>query len=351
MTGISVVIPVLDDAELLERCLSSLELQSRPADEVIVVDNGCTDDSVAVATRFGARIVTEPRRGITAAASAGFDAATGDIIARCDADSHLPEDWIEHLATTLDRHSDAVAVSGPASFYNLSPVASAVASRIYVDGWFLLMRGLLGNNAVFGSNCAVRASAWRAISSSVPRTNSEMHDDMDLSYRLRPDATVLHDRRMRVSISGRPFDSMSVFRLRLDRAWNTFSLHLPGQLPIARWVIRARSSRHDSRVPVSLHQPLRKARTMNSITTTDHPIDTRHTPADERSFLSRLLGVFAVIIFSVIAVVFTIGWALVTLIGRAVRRLRPRASRRPTGTRREETRDTDDAGSFAGGVR
>jgi hypothetical protein len=139
-------------------------------------------------------------------------------------------------------------VSGPASFYNLSPVASAIASLIYLDGWFLLMRGLLGNNAVFGSNCAIRASAWLAISSSVPRTNSEMHDDMDLSYRFRPDANVLHDRRMRVFISGRPFDSVSVFRLRLDRAWNTFSLHLPAQLPITRWVTRARSSWHDGRI-------------------------------------------------------------------------------------------------------
>jgi glycosyltransferase involved in cell wall biosynthesis len=247
MTRISVVIPVLNDAELLEGCLSSLALQSRPADEVIVVDNGCTDDSVAVATRFGATVVRELRPGITAAASAGFDVATGDIIARCDADSQLPEDWVEHLAETLDRHSKAVAVSGPASFYNLSPVKSAVASLVYVDGWFLLMRGLLGNNAVFGSNCAIRASAWRAISSSVPRTLSEIHDDMDLSYRLRPDSTVLHDRRMRVSISGRPFRSVSVFRLRLDRAWNTFALHLPAQLPLARWATRARSSWYDGR--------------------------------------------------------------------------------------------------------
>jgi hypothetical protein len=104
---------------------------------------------------------------------------------------------------------------------------------------------------------------------------------------------------------------------------------------------------------------------MNSTTTTD-PIATNRTPAsetraagagvvgatpfaggdwpdsddefgagraDERSFVSKLFRVFAVIIFSVIALVFTIVWVAVTLIGSAVRRLRPRASRRTTDTR------------------
>ena len=58
MSTISVVIPVYNDAALLRRCLEALAAQTRRADEIVVVDNGSTDDSAEVARRGGARVVT-----------------------------------------------------------------------------------------------------------------------------------------------------------------------------------------------------------------------------------------------------------------------------------------------------
>src|SRR3954452_8207081 len=84
---VSVVIPVKDDAVALERCLRLLGQQTVAPLEVVVVDNGSRDASAAGARRHGARVVTEPTPGIPAAASTGYDAARGDLIARCDADS------------------------------------------------------------------------------------------------------------------------------------------------------------------------------------------------------------------------------------------------------------------------
>ena len=82
MSTVSVIIPCLDDAVFLSACLEALGRPSRRADEVIVVDNGSSDDSVAVAEAAGVRVIREPRRGIWAATAAGFDAATGDLLAR-----------------------------------------------------------------------------------------------------------------------------------------------------------------------------------------------------------------------------------------------------------------------------
>ena len=75
MTTVSVVIPVRDDAEMLARCLAALAAQTRPADEIVVVDNGSSDDSASVARSAGARVVAEATPGIPQAASTGYDAA------------------------------------------------------------------------------------------------------------------------------------------------------------------------------------------------------------------------------------------------------------------------------------
>ena len=94
---ISVVIPVLDDADMLRRCLRSLADQHVAPSEVIVVDNGSSDDTARVAADHGALVVVEPRRGIGHAAATGYDSASGQIVARCDADSVLPPDWLARI--------------------------------------------------------------------------------------------------------------------------------------------------------------------------------------------------------------------------------------------------------------
>lgn len=237
---ISVVIPVLDDARLLERCLAALRHQTRHPDEIVVVDNGCTDDSVAVALRFGARVVREDRPGITAASARGFDVATGDVIARCDADSLVPPTWVERIERELAAAPSAAAITGPGTFYDLAGVRGAVGRVLYLSSYFVSMRVLLGHTVLFGSNCAVRSDVWRAVSATVPREDPEIHDDMDLSYRLPPTATVLYDRHLVVGISARPLDSVAVLVRRLVRAGHTFGLHLPAQLPHRRWGARLR---------------------------------------------------------------------------------------------------------------
>ncbi|MBO1902488.1 glycosyltransferase family 2 protein [Leucobacter weissii] len=257
MTTVTVVIPVLNDARMLERCLESLAHQTRRPDEVIIVDNGSTDDSALVAHRYAATLIDEPRPGITAAAARGFDTATGEIIARCDADSILPPTWIERIERTLDENPEAVAVTGPGTFYNMNRTIELLARGFYIYGYFLSMRLLLGHHVLYGSNCAVRSEAWRAVSASVPRDDSEIHDDMDLSYRLPAHSRVRLDNALVVGISARPFDSISVYVRRLRRAVHTFSLHLPDQLPHRRYAARRRTM-------AAMPQPRQDARAAQS---------------------------------------------------------------------------------------
>src|SRR4051812_9146096 len=95
---ISVVLPCLDEAESVGLCIDEArDAISRAGwtGEVLVVDNGSTDDSVAVATKHGARVVLEPQRGYGAALTRGFVEASGDVIVMADADCTYP---LEKLA-------------------------------------------------------------------------------------------------------------------------------------------------------------------------------------------------------------------------------------------------------------
>lgn len=86
---VSVVLPCLDEVESVGQCVSEARAaleSSALSGEVLVVDNGCTDDSAAVAAAAGAKVVTEARPGYGHAIRAGIRAARGDVVVMADAD-------------------------------------------------------------------------------------------------------------------------------------------------------------------------------------------------------------------------------------------------------------------------
>jgi glycosyltransferase involved in cell wall biosynthesis len=80
-----VVLPVLDEREALPWVLARFPAGYAP----LVVDNGSTDGSGAIARRLGARVVVEPRRGFGAACWTGLRAARSDVVCFMDADGSL----------------------------------------------------------------------------------------------------------------------------------------------------------------------------------------------------------------------------------------------------------------------
>lgn len=100
-----VVLPVLDEADALPWVLARMPAGYMP----IVVDNGSTDGSDAIAVRLGARLVREPRRGFGAACHAGLLAATSDIVCFMDCDGSLdPGDLPTLVASIEDDTADLV---------------------------------------------------------------------------------------------------------------------------------------------------------------------------------------------------------------------------------------------------
>lgn len=248
MPTVSVVVPSYNDAALLRACLTALAGQTRPADEIVVVDNASTDDTAEVAAAAGARVVREPQRGILAATAAGFDAAVGDLLLRLDADSVPHPDWIERVVAAFAADPDLDALSGPGEFYGSSPVVHWLAEHIYIGAYSTIVRGILGHPVLFGSNLALRASLWAQVRTRVHRGTREVHDDFDIALNLAPGTGVRFDPTLRVGVSARPFSSWSGLARRVDWAFRTMAINHRDESLLARRRAWHRANRDGRRV-------------------------------------------------------------------------------------------------------
>lgn len=245
---VTVVIPCRDDAEFLVHCLRALAAQTHPADRVIVVDNGSMDDSAAVARRFGAIVVAEQTPGIWPAASRGYDEALGgaDVIARLDADSRPHPDWIERLVAAFVADPGLGVLTGGAEFYGASPLVNYLGENWYIGGGHYWIRKFLGIPLVYGSNFAMRTRVWERVRDRVDRGNARIHDDLDLTIRLRPADGVRYDPQLRMPVSARPLMTQRGLWRRVWRVVPTFAASWPEG---AAWRRRPSSGRADEWVP------------------------------------------------------------------------------------------------------
>lgn len=99
--AVSVVIPVYNEEDCLGDCLKSLFGQDCGRLEVIVVDDGSTDASAAIAEAHGAKVIKGGHRGPGAARNTGARAAAGDILVLIDADMTFAPDYVSRLIAPL----------------------------------------------------------------------------------------------------------------------------------------------------------------------------------------------------------------------------------------------------------
>ncbi|MGB5881995.1 MAG: glycosyltransferase, partial [Thermoanaerobaculia bacterium] len=105
---VSVVIPTYNRADLVLRSVRSVLAQTRPAEQIIVVDDGSTDDTgPLVRTQFGAvDYLAQENRGVSAARNRGIEVATGEWIALLDSDDEWLPEKLERQMACLDQEPD-----------------------------------------------------------------------------------------------------------------------------------------------------------------------------------------------------------------------------------------------------
>ncbi len=236
MSTLSVVIPSYNDAAMLRECLRALAAQTRQPDQLIVVDNGSTDDSADVARAAGAIVVFEPLRGVLHATAAGFDAATGDILGRLDADSRPRPDWVARVMADFRTDPTLDAVTGGGIFYGGRAFWRFVGRWGYLGGYIVSMRLVLGRTPLFGSNFALRREVWDDVRGRIHLDDPRTHDDLDITCVLDPDASVDYDPALLMPVSARPFDTLAGFQRRASWAFHGLGVNLR-EVP---WLTRLR---------------------------------------------------------------------------------------------------------------
>lgn len=119
---ISVVIPAYNAAPYLPRCLASISAQTLPPCEVIVVDDGSTDNTAQVAEALGAKVIRQPNGGISVARNHGIRQAAGDWIALLDADDSWEPEKLARQAAAVG--PDTVLVYTGLTYYDDGGVRS-----------------------------------------------------------------------------------------------------------------------------------------------------------------------------------------------------------------------------------
>jgi glycosyltransferase involved in cell wall biosynthesis len=163
---LSVVVTVLNEAETIEelyrRTVAALEPLERPF-EVIVVDDGSTDETPAVVEQAGARLVAQPARGPNAARNAGARAAEGDLVVFVDDDIDAPPGWLGAIVEGARRHSDAEAFGGPIRARLEGPAPRSCGREAAPITTLDLGSDDRDADFVWGANMAVRRTALERV--------------------------------------------------------------------------------------------------------------------------------------------------------------------------------------------
>ncbi|MFD7814949.1 glycosyltransferase family 2 protein [Streptomyces sp. NPDC059785] len=183
------MIPAHNTSRTLAACLDSVLAQSRPADEVIVVDDGSTDRTARIAHGYPCTVIRlAPNRGVSAARNAGIAAATGDVLFFLDSDEALGPDSVAAALEILDADPRCGCVHGiiaPDPLFDDGPVERYKTLHAY---WWRA-RGVGEVETAFFAQAAVRREVFERVGGFDETLRDS--EDLELSDRIAPHFTIV----------------------------------------------------------------------------------------------------------------------------------------------------------------
>ena len=222
---ISVVVCSYNGGRTIRDCCEGLCRLEYPDFEVIVVDDGSTDDTASIAASYAFKVIRTRNMGLSHARNLGLREATGEIVAYIDDDAYPDPAWLTHLATSFVR-SDHAGIGGP----NITAPEDGPLARCIGNSPGNPTHVLLTDEEAEhlpGCNMAFRKSALEAIGGFDEQFRIA-GDDVDICWRVRagggtlgfsPAAMVWHHRRASVIAYLRQQRNYGKAEGMLERKW------------------------------------------------------------------------------------------------------------------------------------
>jgi glycosyltransferase involved in cell wall biosynthesis len=224
---ISVIIPAYNEEKNIASTLDAIFASDYPNFEVIVIDNASTDATHVIASKTGARVIREDRKGTMWACEAGRKIAHGDIIVRLDADCLPEKSWLARGATWFaDKKISAVSgpydyFDGPKTFRNLSLFFQ---KYFYAPLSYILSLGRKGG-VLIGGNSFMRATALEKIGGF--NTSIVFYgDDSDVAKRISSQGKIVFDNALILKTSARRFKAEGTLKIGTLYIFNFFKIML-----------------------------------------------------------------------------------------------------------------------------
>ena len=178
---ISVIVPAYNAARTLPACLRALNNQTLPRQEyeIIVVDDGSTDDTPAVARRYGARVVTQPNAGPAAARNRGVEMARGDLLLFTDADCVPAPDWIARLSAPF---ADPSVQGAKGVYCTHQPELTARFVQLEYEGKYDRLRRQTRIDFIDTYSAAYRRSVFEAMGGF--DSTLRINEDVEFAFRV-----------------------------------------------------------------------------------------------------------------------------------------------------------------------
>jgi GT2 family glycosyltransferase len=179
---VSVVVCSYNGSATIRDTLEGLKSLAYPNYEVIVINDGSTDATPAIAAEYGFKLISSENRGLSNARNTGWQEATGEIVAYIDDDAYPDPHWLHYLAHTF-MTTDYVGVGGP----NIAPAGDGPIADCVANAPGGPVHVLLGDTEaehIPGCNMAFRREALKAIGGFDARYRAA-GDDVDVCWRLQ----------------------------------------------------------------------------------------------------------------------------------------------------------------------
>ncbi len=227
------VIPAYNEEALIGKCVESVlaEVKRSGRDvEVVVVNNNSTDHTAEIAGSYpGVRVVDEKQKGLVSARDGGFKATSAELVANIDADTIVPEGWLDIVFEEFEKDPRLVCLSGPYIYYDLGGWNRFLVSMFYGLTWLIYVINhyiLRVGSVVQGGNFVLKRDAWTR-AGGFNRDIKFYGEDTDVAVRLSKLGRVKFSFRLKMMTSGRRLAEEGVFRTAgtytLNFFWVTFA--------------------------------------------------------------------------------------------------------------------------------